>query len=119
MAGVIKTGANKASKNLNAGLLAKYLQEGKLSPEEMAQYEANALSMETPNLQKYNVEIQGNLIQELIDTCSSVKGMSLTLDVGIDNTRPNKPFGTPWSFEEVRKYMLPKTVLWNSRQQLS
>ena len=70
-------------------------------------------------LQKYNVEIQGNLIQELIDTCSSVKGMSLTLDVGIDNTRPNKPFGTPWSFEEVRKYMLPKTVLWNSRQQLS
>ena len=43
-------------KNLNAGLLAKYLQEGKLSPEEMAQYEANALKMETPNLQKYNVQ---------------------------------------------------------------
>lgn len=48
--------AVKASKNLNAGLLAKYLQEGKLSPEEMAQYEVNALSMETPNLQKYNVQ---------------------------------------------------------------
>ena len=48
--------AVKASKNLNAGLLAKYLQKGKLSPEEMAQYEANALNMETPNLQKYNVQ---------------------------------------------------------------
>ena len=43
-------------KNLNAGLIEKYLKEGKLSPEEMAQYEANALAMETPNLQKYNLE---------------------------------------------------------------
>lgn len=43
-------------KNLNAGLIQKYLQEGKLSPEEMAQYEKNALAMETPNLQKYNLE---------------------------------------------------------------
>lgn len=44
------------SKNLNAGLLEKYLSTGKLSPEEMAQYEANGLAMETPNLQRYNVE---------------------------------------------------------------
>ena len=44
------------NKNLNAGLIQKYLQEGKLSSEEMAQYEANALAMETPNLQKYNLE---------------------------------------------------------------
>ena len=43
-------------KNLNAGLIQKYLKEGKLSPEEMAQYEANALAMETPNFQKYNLE---------------------------------------------------------------
>jgi hypothetical protein len=43
-------------KNLNANLLSKYLKEGKLSPEEMAQYEINALAMETPSLQKYNLE---------------------------------------------------------------
>ena len=54
--GVLGTITKAKEKNLNAGLIEKYLQEGKLSPEEMAQYEANALAMETPNLQKYNVE---------------------------------------------------------------
>ena len=44
------------SKNLNSDLLQKYLTTGKLSPKEMAQYEANGLAMETPNLQRYNVE---------------------------------------------------------------
>ena len=52
MAGAIKG----ISKNLNADLIQKYLKEGRLSPEEMTQYEANALAMETPNLQRYNVE---------------------------------------------------------------
>ena len=45
-----------AVKNLNANLLSKYLKEGSLSPEEMAKYERNALKMETPALQKFNVE---------------------------------------------------------------
>ena len=47
---------NVANKNLNAELLQKYLSTGKLSPQEMAQYEANGVAMETPNLQRYNVE---------------------------------------------------------------
>jgi hypothetical protein len=42
-------------KNTNADLLKKYLSTGKLSPKEMAEYEANALKMETPQLQRYNV----------------------------------------------------------------
>ena len=41
--------------NLNAGLLNKHLSGQKLTPKEMAQYEANALKMETPQLQRYNV----------------------------------------------------------------
>jgi hypothetical protein len=41
--------------NLNADLLKKYLSTGKLSPKEMAEYEANALKMETPQLQRYNL----------------------------------------------------------------
>ena len=45
-----------AIKNLNAGLIQKYLQEGKLSPEEMAKYEKNALKMENPKQQKFNLE---------------------------------------------------------------
>jgi hypothetical protein len=44
------------SPNLNKDLIEKYLSTGKLSPEEMAKYEKNALKMETPNLQKYNLE---------------------------------------------------------------
>ena len=51
MAGTLNVG-----KNLNAELLQKYLSTSKLSPQEMAQYEANGLAMETPNLQRYNVE---------------------------------------------------------------
>jgi hypothetical protein len=42
-------------KNTNADLLKKYLSTGKLSPKEMAEYEANALKMETPQLQRYNL----------------------------------------------------------------
>jgi hypothetical protein len=42
-------------KNTNAKLLKKYLSTGKLSPKEMAEYEANGLAMETPQLQRYNV----------------------------------------------------------------
>jgi len=48
-------GTTKIANNLNAGLLKKYLSTGKLSPDEMAQYEANGLTMETPQLQRYNV----------------------------------------------------------------
>ena len=47
--------SNPIKDNLNADLLKKYLSTGKLSPKEMAQYEANGLVMETPQLQRYNV----------------------------------------------------------------
>lgn len=43
-------------KNLNKRLIEKYLSEGKLSPDDMTKYEQNALAMETPLLQRYNVE---------------------------------------------------------------
>jgi len=46
----------KIVNNLNADLLKKYLSTGKLSPKEMAQYEANGLAMEIPQLQRYNVQ---------------------------------------------------------------
>ena len=47
--------AMSISDNLNADLLQKYLTTGKRTPKEIAQYEANGLKMETPNLQKFNV----------------------------------------------------------------
>ena len=47
--------SNPIKDNLNAKLVKKYLSTGKLSPDEMTQYEANGLEMETPQLQRYNV----------------------------------------------------------------
>jgi hypothetical protein len=41
--------------NLNSGLLDKHLSGQKLTPEEMALYEANGAKMETPQLQRYNL----------------------------------------------------------------
>lgn len=35
---------------------------------------------------------------------------SLTLDVGIDNVRENIPFGTPWSFSDIKSYMERKII---------
>lgn len=52
---VAPMGMTVKNTNLNANLLKKYLSKGKLSPKEMTQYEANALAMETPELQRYNV----------------------------------------------------------------
>lgn len=46
----------RVRENLNADLLEKYLVTGKLSPDDMALYEDNALMMENPNLQRYNLE---------------------------------------------------------------
>ena len=44
------------AKNLNSSLLSKHLSGQKLTPEEMALYEKNGLAMETPQLQRYNLE---------------------------------------------------------------
>jgi len=34
----------------------------------------------------------------------------LSLDVGVDNVRENVPFGTPWSFNEIKFYMERKIL---------
>jgi hypothetical protein len=52
---VAPMGMTVKNTNFNADLLKKYLSTGELSPKEMAQYEANGLAMETPQLQRYNV----------------------------------------------------------------
>lgn len=47
--------AMSASDNLNAELLQKYLQQGSLTPDELAQYERNAVAMRDSNRQYLNV----------------------------------------------------------------
>jgi hypothetical protein len=41
----------------------------------------------------------------MIETIRSSKPKLKTLDVGVDNRRDGIPFGTPWSFDEIKKYM--------------
>lgn len=41
-------------------------------------------------------------------------GLRLTLDVGVDNKREGRSFGTPWSFEEIQDLMRRKREKWFS-----
>ena len=59
------------------------------------------------------------IIEELIAVVESVKGIDLTLDVGVDNIRENVPFGTPWSFEEIDAYMSNKKIAWAARKAMN
>lgn len=65
---------------------------------------------------KYGIQFTDSMIGELIELIASVKGMNLTMDVGVDNVRSECKFGTPWSMADIRKYMLPKMFLWQARQ---
>lgn len=57
------------------------------------------------------------VIEELIQSVSSIHGWQLTLDVGVDNPlRTKLPFGTPWSMSDIRDYMENKIHLWNARK---
>ena len=54
--GAVVKGIKKLAKNLNEALLGKHLAGETLTPDEMIKYEKNALKMEDPNTQHYNVE---------------------------------------------------------------
>lgn len=71
----------------------------------------------TDVLKKYGIE-NGSIVEDLMQVAASVKGIDLTLDVGVDNTIRGEeiPFGTPWSFEEIVSYMDKKIDKWNLRK---
>ena len=60
-------------------------------------------------LSKYDVSCEK--INDLAKSIGSVfRKKSLSLDVGVDNRREGVPFGTPWSFSEIKFYMESKLV---------
>jgi calcineurin-like phosphoesterase family protein len=84
---------------------------------ELMPYEKNIFSEGFQSvLLKYGVKLAEEVCSELLQVCASIKGINLTLDVGVDNVRSGVPFGTPWSMEDIRNYMLPKYNLWHSRK---
>ena len=68
-------------------------------------------------LAKWNTPHAVNIVPELLQACTCLYGADLTLDVGVDNVRPDKPFGTPWSMDEIREYMQQKMPKWLARKQ--
>lgn len=54
-------------------------------------------------------------VQKLLEVVASLKGIDLTLDVGIDNVRPGVPFGTPWSMDDLHDYFGKKMPRWKAR----
>lgn len=90
--------------------LYKYEDNGKLQPADeqyLREGFTNILSDADPEV-----------VQKLLDKVASLKGVDLTLDVGVDNRirGENLPFGTPWSMDDIRAYMAPKRVKWEARQ---
>lgn len=73
-------------------------------------------------LNRYLVSSGNNqlLIQDLLAVAASLKGIDLTVDVGVDNRIRglNVPFGTPWSMDDLRTYMKPKKSRWEARNEV-
>jgi hypothetical protein len=86
-----------------------------LTPEdngELRPYEKSIFSQGFAKvLSQYNIPENDELVNQLMDVVASTKGCDLTVDVGVDNrTRGlDIPFGTPWSMDDLAKYMGEKS----------
>lgn len=54
-------------------------------------------------------------LKMLLDVAASTKGIDLTMDVGVDNIRPDYPFGTPWSMTDLHSHFKRKMDAWHKR----
>jgi len=68
--------------------------------------------------EKLDLQVDDALINALLEVCASTNGVDLTVDVGVDNHRAGTTFGTPWSMDDLRKYMSQKRVLWGIRNKI-
>lgn len=84
---------------------------GQLSP-----YTKSVLTGEFGDILKRHGLENAQLIDDLLAAVADQNGMSLTVDVGVDNVRPGVPFGTPWSMTELTSYMATKKARWDARQ---
>jgi calcineurin-like phosphoesterase family protein len=62
-------------------------------------------------LDKTNSSYEEHHIDDFLESLKKFfRKPALTLDVGVDNVRENVPFGTPWSFTDIRDYMERKIL---------
>lgn len=51
-------------------------------------------------------ELKRDCVNDAVSSITKIfRKRTLSLDVGVDNLRRDLPFGTPWSFNDVRNYM--------------
>lgn len=93
--------------------LFKYEDNGKLQP-----HDENYLRKGFETIVGNHTGIaDAGIVQELLDLVASMKGIDLTVDVGVDNVhRAGLPWGTPWSMDDLHAYMGNKKVRWDERQ---
>lgn len=83
-----------------------------ISSKDRLQLETNLLKC--LNTTKLSDEEKRAIIENFLKQIVISQGLKLTLDVGVDNRRPNLSFGTPWSFEEIEIHMNKKREIWFS-----
>ncbi len=98
-----------------------YEDNGKLSPFFTNYYQNNfhGVLEQYPELHKIPDEIKKDIVEKLMGVVADNNGISLTLDVGVDNRVRglDVPFGTPWSMADLRKYFFAKMPKWKQRQE--
>jgi len=85
-----------------------YQDNGDLSQHERA----NLKFAIEPFLEKFCAKgfVEADLDAIISDIGSIFRKKSFSLDVGVDNIREGIPFGTPWSFEEIKFHMEKKLI---------
>jgi calcineurin-like phosphoesterase family protein len=93
---------------------------GRLSPFFAAHYQDrfHGVLEEFTDLHHVSDDVKMEIVQKLMGVVADNNGVSLTLDVGVDNRVRGEgvPFGTPWSMADLRKYFFSKMPKWKARQ---
>jgi hypothetical protein len=93
--------------------LFKYEDNGKLQP-----HDENYLRKGLREIIRNHFDTHSEpAVDAMIELIASMKGIDLTVDVGVDNVhRAGLPWGTPWSMDDLHAYMGNKKVRWDERQ---
>lgn len=98
--------------------LYRYEDNGQVSPHYEKWFtDGFAKVLDSYNLVVADPQQRANLLRDLVAVVAAQNGIDMTLDIGVDNTiRENVPWGTPWSMDDLRKYMFTKLPKWQARQ---
>lgn len=99
--------------------LYKYEDNGKVSPFMHSVYSEGFRDklLAFSELHSLDDDLVDEIVSNLVDVVAEQNGIDLTCDIGVDNQIRGLPFGTPWTFEDLKIYFAPKKRKWEERQQ--